>query len=431
MMRESLIFGFRTMILCLTPALLFFYKQPKRRHWKPVLMAGVVLYVAFIWCWSYFFDNFFRSESALLACSTYLIQYLIISAILFACLDVDLITVVFCSTVAYSLEQLTSRFHGLVGLLYAGSSSAAWWGHLSTVVLAAAIYTIGFFTFIWRKDKKSRVINVVKPVQLIIATLAMAMMIYIEQANAPVLAYANSTKAVALNYLSSIIFSLFVLALEYNMLSKEEIKGELLTTRQILEQERLQYELKKDVVDVINIKCHDLRHQLASVGGIMHEAELTKIENAIGLYDISKKTGNRALDVVLTLQSIVCYNKGVDFTCVAEGERLGFMSESDIYSLFNNILDNAVEAVLRIQDPEKRIILLTVLSRNHFLFIHEENYCEEDLQFQDGIPQTTKQDTEYHGFGMRSILATINTYGGDCSITLEDHIFSLDIMFPI
>lgn len=128
MMRESLIFGFRTMILCLTPALLFFYKQPKRRHWKPVLMAGVVLYVAFIWCWSYFFDNFFRSESALLACSTYLIQYLIISAILFACLDVDLITVVFCSTVAYSLEQLTSRFHGLVGLLYAGSSSAAWWG---------------------------------------------------------------------------------------------------------------------------------------------------------------------------------------------------------------------------------------------------------------------------------------------------------------
>lgn len=259
----------------------------------------------------------------------------------------------------------------------------------------------------------------------------MAMMIYIEQANAPVLAYANSTKAVALNYLSSIIFSLFVLALEYNMLSKEEIKGELLTTRQILEQERLQYELKKDVVDVINIKCHDLRHQLASVGRIMHEAELTKIENAIGLYDISKKTGNRALDVVLTLQSIVCYNKGVDFTCLAEGERLGFMSESDIYSLFNNILDNAVEAVLRIQDPEKRIILLTVLSRNHFLFIHEENYCEEDLQFQDGIPQTTKQDTEYHGFGMRSILATINTYGGDCSITLEDHIFSLDIMFPI
>lgn len=285
--------------------------------------------------------------------------------------------------------------------------------------------------FIWRKDKKRRVINVVKPVQLIIATLAMAMMIYIEQANAPVLAYANSTKAVALNYLSSIIFSLFVLALEYNMLSKEEIKGELLTTKQILEQERLQYELKKDVVDVINIKCHDLRHQLASVGRIMHEAELTKIENAIGLYDISKKTGNRALDVVLTLQSIVCYNKGVDFTCLAEGERLGFMSESDIYSLFNNILDNAVEAVLRIQDPEKRIILLTVLSRNHFLFIHEENYCEEDLQFQDGIPQTTKQDTEYHGFGMRSILATINTYGGDCSITLEDHIFSLDIMFPI
>lgn len=165
--------------------------------------------------------------------------------------------------------------------------------------------------------KNGRVINVVKPVQLIIATLAMAMMIYIEQANAPVLAYANSTKAVALNYLSSIIFSLFVLALEYNMLSKEEIKGELLTTRQILEQERLQYELKKDVVDVINIKCHDLRHQLASVGGIMHEAELTKIENAIGLYDISKKTGNRALDVVLTLQSIVCYNKGVDFTCLA------------------------------------------------------------------------------------------------------------------
>ena len=429
MLRESLIYGYRMMLLCLIPALLFFYKQPKRRYWKPALVVGIVLYMVFVWCWSYFFDNFYRSGSAFLACSTYLIQYLIISAILFACLDIDLITVVFCSTVAYSLEQLTSRLHGLVGLLYADSPSAELWRHLSTIVLAAIIYTIGFFTFVWRKDKKTRIINVVRPVQLIIATLAMAGMIYIEQVSVPVLAY--TTRSVALNYLSSIIFSFFVLALEDNMLSKEEIKGELLTTKQILEQERLQYELKKDVVDVINIKCHDLKHQLAAAGGIIHKAELNKIEEAIGLYDLSKKTGNRALDVVLTLQSIVCDNKGVDFTCMADGEKLEFMSESDIYSLFNNILDNAVEAVLRIQDPEKRVISLTVLPRNHFLFIHEENYCENDLQFQDGIPQTTKEDTKYHGFGMRSIFATINAYGGDCSITFEDHIFSLDIMFPI
>ena len=150
------------------------------------------------------------------------------------------------------------------------------------------------------------------------------------------------------------------------------------------------------------------------------------------LYAASKKTGNTALDVVLNSQSLICENKGIEFTCMADGAGLSFMSDSDVYSLFSNILDNAVEAVMQVGEPEKRAVALTVLVRDGNLYIHEENYCnDKEVKFVNGLPRTTKNDAVYHGFGVKSIIATVKSYSGDCKINVDDGIFSVDITIPV
>lgn len=36
----------------------------------------------------------------------------------------------------------------------------------------------------------------------------------------------------------------------------------------------------------------------------------------------------------------------------------------------------------------------------------------------------------YHGFGLKSIKATIKKYNGSMSITIEDNTFKLQLLFP-
>ena len=107
------------------------------------------------------------------------------------------------------------------------------------------------------------------------------------------------------------------------------------------------------------------------------------------------------------------------------------MKQSDIYSLFGNAIDNAIEAVERIEDDEKRCIIVRVKKSRGMVLVHIENYYNGELSFKGGLPQTTKKDKRYHGFGMKSIRMIVEKYHGYFSTKSTDGIFSLDILLPV
>ena len=80
---------------------------------------------------------------------------------------------------------------------------------------------------------------------------------------------------------------------------------------------------------------------------------------------------------------------------------------------------------------EKRIISLIGYARQDVMGIHIENYCEDELEFRNGLPVSTKGDDNYHGFGMKSIQYVVEKYGGNLVANLEEKIFSVDIIFPV
>ena len=53
------------------------------------------------------------------------------------------------------------------------------------------------------------------------------------------------------------------------------------------------------------------------------------------------------------------------------------------------------------------------------------------LDFEDGLPRTTKPDTVYHGFGLKSIRMLVEQYEGNVKIVTEGNRFILDILFPV
>ena len=108
-------------------------------------------------------------------------------------------------------------------------------------------------------------------------------------------------------------------------------------------------------VDLINRKCHDLKHQIAALRRISdrreREESIQALEQSVMIYDSVVKTGNDILDTVLTEKSLLCESRGITLTCVADGDCLDFMDGVDIYTIFGNALDNAIESVTPLDDP--------------------------------------------------------------------------------
>jgi sensor histidine kinase regulating citrate/malate metabolism len=107
------------------------------------------------------------------------------------------------------------------------------------------------------------------------------------------------------------------------------------------------------------------------------------------------------------------------------------MQEEDIYSLFGNALDNAIESLLSVEDAEKRCIGMKVVVNNKILSIHFDNYCEKPLTFRDELPVTTKDDKNYHGFGMLSIDYIVKKYKGTMAVSVVENMFNLNILIPL
>ena len=110
---------------------------------------------------------------------------------------------------------------------------------------------------------------------------------------------------------------------------------------------------------------------------------------------------------------------------------MDFIETMDICSIFGNALDNAIESVEKLADPQQRLIRVAVYTQNVFLIIRVENSCTAQLSVVDGEYRTTKRDKDMHGYGIKSIRYTAEKYGGSVSADCSDNWFHLSVLLPL
>ena len=232
--------------------------------------------------------------------------------------------------------------------------------------------------------------------------------------------------------LFSIFASVFLLDIRYDMVEKARLEAERSELRRIMALERKQYELSKENIEIINIKCHDMRHKIdlwQRQGAKADQGEVAQIRQMIDIYDRGVHTGNEVLDTILTEWSLTCEKKGIRMSCMADGEKLGFVSTGDLCALFGNALENAIEAVSQVPE-EERNISLQVRENRRMLLITMENSYVGDLNWEEGLPKSSKEDGASHGFGIKSIRSVSEKYGGQMDIQ-ADEIFRLTVVIPL
>lgn len=108
------------------------------------------------------------------------------------------------------------------------------------------------------------------------------------------------------------------------------------------------------------------------------------------------------------------------------------MEYVDIYSLVGNIMDNAIEAVEKIDtDTLSKSITLDISKQGSMTVIRQINQFSGEREYTDNLLKTSKSGNYEHGFGMRSIRYVVQQYGGHMSVNTQNQTFSLTILLPL
>lgn len=358
------------------------------------------------------------------------------------CFKESVINVIFCCVAGYTTQHVAYELYNL-SLNIMGVNSNAPMGFYGTgfsptfslpilTILYFYIYIVAYAAaFLVVRKQSGNLRNKITNISLFVAAVLLVLVDILLNALV-VYNIASDGNRLYLVVVGgyNIICCVIGLYLQFEVVRRRELESELNVIKTLHQKEKLQYESSRETVDFINMRFHDLRHQLHYIDGNNANATtagyVKDLDNLITLYDATVKTGNEALDVILTEKHIQCIKNNIRLSCIADGTHLSFMKAEDIYSLFGNMLDNAIDAVSGLAE-EQRVIGLTVKTVGNLVSINEHNYCSAELKFADKLPVTTKKGFG-HGYGMRSIRYICNNYGAEMSVDVHDGIFEISIL---
>lgn len=385
-----------TALMALCELLACFTLADMDRH--PPISATTVL-----WCFVLF------SLGVLLVCFVYAVQFR---------------EALYCGACAYLMEHLAYCVRILCGLfLPKQAMEAGHWGYFLTI---AGVYAAIYLLFARRMVQNGTLSATAREsLALTLITLAVVMGMSIVAS-----VYGFETA-------HAIYASFCCVAVLYGQLNQQKqvrAQSELALQRQMWSLHKTQYEMSRESIEIINRKCHDLKHQVAALKHI-HDPDRQKevidsLQSAVMIYDAALETGNEILDTVLTEKSLICARHEIALSCIADGKQLAFMDPVDLYILVGNALDNAVEAVLPLP-PVERLIRLRVQEKAGLVFLQIENPYAGTLEVRNGLPLTHKEDKQNHGFGLKSIRDVGEKYQGFLNLTTQDGLFTLRLSFPL
>ena len=419
---------------------LFCYKLERKDHFYPKLIVGVLACFVLALAYPIPSSNEFYSMAMFMIffAFTYIVALFLFKA--------DKLMILFCLICGYTIEHLAyelylslssfivggdSKFGGLYDYdgidLFRGPLDLTIW-----IVSYINVYWIMFFLFA-RKIKKGEIFEDVGSGKML---LVGAFFLIIDIVINSVCSFYSSIHYerifVGLVALTNVVCCILGMSYMFEMYYLGNVKKENAIIKELRKEEINQYNISKETIDLINIKVHDFKHQIRELGkqrNIENEA-IENINNLINIYDSGIKTSNGALNVILSEKSLICFKYGIRFSSIIDGDSLSFMSDKDIYSLFGNILDNAIDAVKELPE-DKKTIRLKVKTVGNIVSISSKNFFKSKITFVNGLPKSNKEDLNHHGFGLKSMKLISEKYNGSLNININGDVFEISLMFVL
>ena len=413
--------------------LFFFFLNKRKRFWLRLAGCLVALFCCARWVYPFFPEGQLWISSV-----WYGLVFLLMIVAGWFCCDLSFEDAVYCASCSYLVQHLASSSYIL--LAFKGSIPT-WSGPLyyGTFVFVY-LFVLVTFARLLPEDGKFDVSRITAIVTAILALAITLILSTYVKTTAPLLgdAAANHeyTKLLRGSQIYAVAICLVFLLLQ--VIQRRELRAQkkMEQNLRIWEQRKLQYELSKENIDLINRKVHDLKHQIAALAQSEGDGErkknfVSEVQDMIEVYDRDADTGNEALDTLLMEKGLYCRLHGIEWTCVADGTILQFIDVVDLYTMMGNALDNAIEGTEKCGEGCWKTVSVRIWKKELFSVVQVENTYPGEVHLENGLPITSKADASNHGFGLRSIQNVAKKYDGTIDIKTEEQRFILTILIPV
>ena len=178
---------------------------------------------------------------------------------------------------------------------------------------------------------------------------------------------------------------------------------------------------------------HDIKNHLVAIETyVKREEKEEAIDYIHKIIDASYgdksiiSTGNIEIDSILNYKMEQAKSKNIEFEKDIKIPTELNIEGLDIVGILGNLIDNAINANMKIEEGRK-IFLGLKYSRNLF-FITVWNTFNGKVLYMDNKIATTQKDKEHHGIGLNNVNTIVQKYDGTMNITHEDKIFKVEIM---
>lgn len=246
------------------------------------------------------------------------------------------------------------------------------------------------------------------------------------------------TKVMSILWIISCIGLLFANILvfiiyEYSLKNTKELY-ELKAIQDREEQDKRYFEIIEQSNKDMRIFSHDIKNHLTQIRNLENieavQSYIDSIYPNIEKFSFTGISKNKMLDLIISKYVTLCEKKNIKFSIDVKTANLTYVSDSDLSTLMNNLLDNAVEAAER---ADERFIQVYIFSKGN---MHDglviKNSCFVPPETENGELKTTKQNKKTHGVGTKSIRKALKKYDAVYGWKYDENskIFETDIVFP-
>lgn len=193
-----------------------------------------------------------------------------------------------------------------------------------------------------------------------------------------------------------------------------------------------QFEVIKKSQKNLRSLRHDLRNHLALLGNYIHKKDFENASSYLNQIEAnltsSKEfchTKNIEIDSILNYLLNQAEQLHCDICTKIDVPRQRFMSDFDLNILLSNLLENALEALAKV---EERILKIYIKYDKKIIYISVYNSFDGKISKKGELFQTLKPDKDLHGYGLMNIQKTVEKYNGKSMFQIDGNLFKADII---
>ena len=151
--------------------------------------------------------------------------------------------------------------------------------------------------------------------------------------------------------------------------------------------------------------------------------DLTSIDTVV-------KTGNVMVDAILNSKLSMALNQEINVNAKATVPKNLNVIDIDLCVVIGNLMDNAMEAAVKLHNPEDRFIRVYIREMKGQLYISVTNSVGGTVNKINREYISTKLGLN-HGFGLKRVDSIVKKYNGFINRQNEEGVFATEITLPI